>query len=72
VLEQKLDGSLRARDAGRGDYGKIVDRDASIEKKPHFVKIVDRPKERGRAILATRMDFRTTFEKNAHHLHVRD
>jgi hypothetical protein len=29
------------------------------------------PKERGRAILASHLDFRTTFDKDAHHLHVR-
>jgi hypothetical protein len=32
---------------------------------------VNCPKERGRAILATRLDFRTAFDKDAHHLHVR-
>ena len=30
-----------------------------------------RPKERGRAILAKPADFRTAFDKDAHHLHVR-
>jgi hypothetical protein len=32
---------------------------------------VDRPKEKGSGIPASHMDFRTAFDKDAHHLHVR-
>jgi hypothetical protein len=59
------------RDARGGDHGKIINRGTPIEKEPQFVKIVDRPQERGRAILASRLDFRTAFEQDAHHLPIR-
>jgi hypothetical protein len=66
-----LEGIAGPRDAGSGDHGKLVHRGASIEQKPHFVNIVDRPKERSRGIPTSHMDFRTAFDKEAHHLHVR-
>src|SRR5262249_46800794 len=66
-----LEGAYGPRDAGSGDHDKIVHRGTSLENKPHFVEIVDRPKEEGRGIRTTHMDFRTALDKEAHHLQVR-
>jgi hypothetical protein len=71
VREQQLQGAPGAWDAGRGEHGKIIDRGAPIEKKSHFVRIVNRSKKRSCAILAPCLDVRTAFDQVAHHVDIR-